>query len=182
MEASHPLSRLDPMNTPERPTARAVVSPALPFVSVRELSRNPGSVLERVAGGERLIVTRHGTPIATIQPLSGSVYQPIDRSEHDVYGRPHRDAEWEIARLSDLQRRLLRDAVKWDKIIAGRVVRAGEDWRGALEEMRLRGLVRRSPRGWVLRGPGLVLREALLAEAGYLDDVEKLDGFRYGSP
>lgn len=179
-EPSHPPDWVVVMSDSEHRLApRPRTTPTLPLVSVRHLSRKPAHVLDRVAAGERFIVTRHGTPIATIQPLSGSVFQPIDQSEHDVYGRPHRDAKHEVARLSDLQRRLLRDAVTWDKIIAGRVGRAGEDWCAALEEMRLLGLVRRSPRGWVLKGRGLVLREVLLAQAGQLDDIEKVEGFRY---
>jgi len=40
----------------------------LPWVTIRDLSRTPGGVIQRVLRGERLIVCRHGHPIATLQP------------------------------------------------------------------------------------------------------------------
>lgn len=36
---------------------------------MRELRNNGGRVLDRVAGGERLIVTRAGKPVAELRPL-----------------------------------------------------------------------------------------------------------------
>lgn len=38
-------------------------------VTVRELRNHGGEVLERVARGETLVVTRSGTPIAELRPL-----------------------------------------------------------------------------------------------------------------
>ena len=38
-------------------------------VSVRELRNEGGKVLERVAGGESLIVTMDGRPVAELRPL-----------------------------------------------------------------------------------------------------------------
>lgn len=38
-------------------------------VSVRDLRNNGGNVLDRVARGESLTVTRDGTPVAELRPL-----------------------------------------------------------------------------------------------------------------
>jgi prevent-host-death family protein len=38
-------------------------------VTVRELRNNGGEVLRRVERGERVVVTRDGTPIAELRPL-----------------------------------------------------------------------------------------------------------------
>ena len=38
-------------------------------VTIRELRNQGGSVVNRVAGGERLIVTRSGTPVAELRPI-----------------------------------------------------------------------------------------------------------------
>jgi prevent-host-death family protein len=38
-------------------------------VTVRELRNHGGEVLDRVAGGETLIVTRAGKPVAELRPL-----------------------------------------------------------------------------------------------------------------
>ena len=38
-------------------------------VTVRELRNRGGKVLDRVAAGERLIVTRSGRPVAELRPL-----------------------------------------------------------------------------------------------------------------
>jgi prevent-host-death family protein len=35
-------------------------------VGVRELSRRTGAVLESVAGGERVVIVRHGDPVAFV--------------------------------------------------------------------------------------------------------------------
>jgi len=39
-------------------------------VTIRELRNHGGDVLDRVARGERLIVTRSGKPVAELRPLS----------------------------------------------------------------------------------------------------------------
>ncbi len=41
-----------------------------PTVSVRDLRNHGGDVLDRVAAGERMVVTRDGRPIAVLAPLS----------------------------------------------------------------------------------------------------------------
>ena len=60
--------------TPER---GATEPPAFPEVTTSDLSRSPRRVLDRIAGGERLLVTCHGRPLATLQPLDGVVWQPF---------------------------------------------------------------------------------------------------------
>jgi prevent-host-death family protein len=44
-------------------------------VTVRELRNDGGRILDRVASGEALVVTRDGTPVAELRPLRGS---PLD--------------------------------------------------------------------------------------------------------
>jgi antitoxin (DNA-binding transcriptional repressor) of toxin-antitoxin stability system len=39
-------------------------------VTVRELCRNGSRVLDRVAGGEQFIITRHGRAVAELRPLT----------------------------------------------------------------------------------------------------------------
>lgn len=38
-------------------------------VTIRELRNNGGSVVERVLGGESLVVTRAGVPVAELRPV-----------------------------------------------------------------------------------------------------------------
>lgn len=38
-------------------------------VTIRELRNQGGAVVDRVAAGERLVVTRSGTPVAELRPL-----------------------------------------------------------------------------------------------------------------
>jgi len=40
-----------------------------PEVSIRELRNHGGEVVDRVAAGERLIVTRSGKPVAELRPM-----------------------------------------------------------------------------------------------------------------
>jgi prevent-host-death family protein len=39
-------------------------------ISIRELRNHGGDVVDRAAGGEHLIVTRSGKPVAELRPLS----------------------------------------------------------------------------------------------------------------
>jgi len=39
-------------------------------VTIRELRNHGGEVVDRVAAGERLVVTRGGRPVAELRPLS----------------------------------------------------------------------------------------------------------------
>ncbi|CAN5518084.1 hypothetical protein BH24ACT7_BH24ACT7_09230 [soil metagenome] len=40
-----------------------------PEISIRELRNHGGEVIDRVASGEHLIVTRSGKPVAELRPL-----------------------------------------------------------------------------------------------------------------
>ena len=42
-------------------------------VSIRELRNHGGDVVDRVAAGERVIVTRGGRPVAELRPLRSTV-------------------------------------------------------------------------------------------------------------
>ncbi len=47
-------------------------------VTIRELRNHGGEVIDRVAAGERLTVTRNGKPVAELRPLSR---QPLSAAE-----------------------------------------------------------------------------------------------------
>ena len=137
----------------------------LPTVSVRDLSRNPGEVLDRVASGERLLVSRRGRPVATLQPLDGYVFQPFDGTAHDVFGWPIGGIDGEIAKLSLAQRLLLRDCYRHWRLWSGRLPE-GMNTNGMemLQDLAVRGLARKTPRGWELTGRGLAMHEVLQRE------------------
>ncbi len=40
--------------------------------TVRDLRNHGGRVLDRVAAGERVVITRDGTPVARLEPLPGA--------------------------------------------------------------------------------------------------------------
>lgn len=40
-------------------------------VTIRELRNHGGEVIDRVAAGERLTITRNGKPVAELRPLRG---------------------------------------------------------------------------------------------------------------
>jgi prevent-host-death family protein len=41
-------------------------------VTIRELRNRGGSVVDRVAAGERVVVTRSGKPVAELRPVRGA--------------------------------------------------------------------------------------------------------------
>lgn len=47
-------------------------------VSVRELRNSGGEVLRRVEHGERIVITRDGTPVAELRPLPRSSAGPAE--------------------------------------------------------------------------------------------------------
>jgi len=51
-------------------------------VTIRELRNRGGHVLERVAAGERLIVTRDGRPVAELRPLRATAPSAADLLAH----------------------------------------------------------------------------------------------------
>jgi len=136
----------------------------LAHITMRDLSRNPGRALKRVMRGERLIVTRHGHPVGTLQPLNGCVTQPFEAQEYDLKGSLAEDLDQEIARLSPLEKKILMDGVRWDRLWLSRIPDGG--CFAVLEDWELRGLARRTPRGRVLTGRSMLLREALLERVG----------------
>lgn len=156
----------------------------LAVVTVRELSRDAREVLDRVLRGERLIVARHGRPIATLQPLDGIVVQPLSGHDCDVTGSPLGDRETELAKLSELQRQLLRDGGEFDRIYPMRIARENDlsDVLRALEGLGVRGLARKTSRGWVVSGRGMILREILLSAAGRSEEATWRIRRRGGEP
>ena len=147
----------------ERRRPREAPGP-LGVVTTTELSRSPHQVLARVAAGERLIVVRHKRPVATLQPLNGVVLQ-LEASVQDIYGWPVDAAFQEATKLSESQRELLIEAR--NGYLRPMALAQDFDFGGLIEsirEMSLRGLTKRTHRGWELTGRGMVLREALLQE------------------
>jgi antitoxin (DNA-binding transcriptional repressor) of toxin-antitoxin stability system len=143
---------------------------SFPEVTTSDLSRTPRQVLDRIGRGERLIVTCHGRPLATLQPLDGTVWQPFTGSVHDIYGWPITGPLDECEKLRDAQRDLLMDGVRFGRLVP---VRLYGDYEFAelirsIENMAIRGLVRSTNRGWMLTGRGMALREALMA--GVVED------------
>lgn len=140
-------------------------SDPLPTVSTSDLSRRPNDVLERIERGERLIVCRHKTPIATLQPLDGFVFQPFEGTAHDIFGWPIGGIDDEIAKLSDAQRALLRNCYDQWRL---RPMRLPPNlWPGyneALQDLARRGLAKKTSCGWELTGRGLAMHEALQRE------------------
>ena len=134
-----------------------------PVVTTSDLSRTPRRVLDRVAKGERLIVACHGRPLATLQPLDGVVWQPFTSSVHDIYGWPVTGASDECEKLSEAQRALLSDGVRGGRLVPTRLLGSFEfvGLIRSIENMAIRGLVRRTHRGWELTGRGMTIRETL---------------------
>ena len=157
----------------------------LPTVSIGELSREPRRVLERILRGERLIVCRHGHPVATLQPLDGYVTQPFDGRVGSLDGSPLGGLEAELDGLHRTEKELLMDCIRVGRIVTGGVgghegVRPGE----VLEQWQLRGLARTIPGfGTFATASALVLREALLKRSGRpVDLIGLFSRFARGNP
>jgi len=58
--------------------SRVIQSNMLNVITIRELRNDGGRVLDRVAGGEALTVTRDGRPVAELRPL-GRAALPVAR-------------------------------------------------------------------------------------------------------
>jgi antitoxin (DNA-binding transcriptional repressor) of toxin-antitoxin stability system len=144
------------------------MSESLAHVSTSDLSRTPRAVLDRVLQGERLIISCHGHPLATLQPLDGVVVQPFTGRGHDIFGWLAGGEADECVKLSQAQRDLLSEAISHGKFVFGRL-HGRHDFRAlieAVEDLRLRGLARKTHRGWVLTGRGMVLHESLARRNG----------------
>ena len=136
--------------------------------SVTDLARKPGELVDRVLAGERFVVYRHRRPVATLQPLNGCVVQPCDGAEHDVMGSPVGSASDEVDKLSAVQQALLLDGISLGRIVTSRWSqdRAPSERARAIEDLILRGLGRKSTRGTILTGRGMVLRGELFVRDG----------------
>ena len=66
------------------PGARAIAAAPVEEVSLRELNRNTGRLIEVAEDGTRLILTRHATPVAVVL----SVADFVDVVEPPVLERP----------------------------------------------------------------------------------------------
>ena len=129
----------------------------MPSVSVRELVRNPGVVIDYVHSGERFIVTRHGTPVATLQPIDGWIHCG-DGPPTDIHGEVLGDPALELSKLTPDQHQML---LKVDPL--GRYIYiAGINFPELLKDLVARGLARKSSRRGVrITGRGMVLAEEL---------------------
>jgi prevent-host-death family protein len=60
-------------------------------VSIRDLRNHGGDVIDRVASGERITVTRSGKPVAELRPLKSGVPAEvlIQRRQHLPAVDPH---------------------------------------------------------------------------------------------
>ena len=105
----------------------------------------------------------HKTPVATLQPLDGVVQQPGGRA-HDIYGWPIDGALQEAEKLGEVQQELLTNGIRFGRLVPARLSYRFDFGRlnRAVQDLALRGMARRTERGWELTGRGMVLREALL--------------------
>jgi len=129
----------------------------LPVVSIRDLIRRPGEFIDRIEDGERLVVSRYNRPVATLQPIDGWVgYR--NGPPTDIHGEPLGDPAHEVSKLAPHQRAMLLGVNR-----LGRYIHTGsKDYRRLMGDMVLRGLARKSsPRGMVITGRGMVLKEWL---------------------
>lgn len=142
--------------------------PLISVVTTSDLSRAPRRVLDRISRGERFIVCCHGRPLATLQPLDGTVWHPFTGGVHDIYGWPVGGASQECAKLSEVQRELLSDGVRQGRLSPARLHDRYDfvELIRSIEEMALVGLVYRTDRGWELTGRGMTLRETLMQVNG----------------
>lgn len=128
-------------------------------------------MLERVRSGERFIVCRHGTPVATLQPIDGWCGDIEGRNECDIYGSPLGDPVHEVGKLSDVQRELLVRSLRNGRYLYG----GQQGYREAMQDLVLRGLARKSShRGMVLTGRGIVLKEWLLKRPGGSSEIRSV--------
>lgn len=139
----------------------------LPWLSLRDLTRQPGPFVDRVARGERFIVTKHGRPIATLQPLDGYVVDPRAGVESDICGSPLGNPRAEAEKLTRVQREMLRNANRLHQVTTADIPHSERGWRVEMDELELRGLAKRTEtrHGLYLTGRGMVLQEWLNSEA-----------------
>jgi antitoxin (DNA-binding transcriptional repressor) of toxin-antitoxin stability system len=141
-----------------------------PTVSIRDLGKKPGAVIDQVLGGERLIVCRHGVPVATLQPLTGYVLQPGVVAPHDIAGDPLADVQGALNQIPPFTTELLRtcrtDVIKLRHEFSNWPSRA---FRESMDDLVVRGLARRTHRGMTLTGLGLFFKDELIRRVGHGD-------------
>jgi len=63
-------------------------------VSIRELRNHGGDVVDRVAAGERVVVTRNGKPVAELRPLPAKAVTNVELVRRWRRLRPVDPIEW----------------------------------------------------------------------------------------
>ena len=63
-------------------------------VSIRELRNLGGDVVDRVAAGERVVVTRNGKPVAELRPLPAKAVTNVELVRRWRRLRPVDPIEW----------------------------------------------------------------------------------------
>ena len=86
---------------------------------VRELKRDAPKLVERAAGGERILITRYGKPRAQLGPLDEG--GPAESERARAWAAERRAFE---RLVPDLERRYLG---KWVAVLGGRVVATNAD-------------------------------------------------------
>ena len=62
--------------------------PRMTEVTIRELRNHGGNVVDRVASGERVIITRAGRPVAELRPIPGPGITAVQLLERWRQTRP----------------------------------------------------------------------------------------------
>jgi prevent-host-death family protein len=103
-------------------------------VTLRELNRHTSRVVTATCAGERMIITRHGMPVAVLMSTLDAL-ELAGLPEPELRGRfaqsptpmALRDSLWEgLRRLvgSEMERRMRRRA--WSRLLRGRVMGGGD--------------------------------------------------------
>lgn len=136
-------------------------------IQASELNKRAGELLHDVLVGKRFIVYRHRRPVATLQPLNGCVVSPAGGPPHDIWGFPMGDPSDELEKLTPVQHAMLLDGIRLGRFVYGFLpADQSAEFKGALEDLVIRGFARRSERGTLITGRGMVLREELYARHG----------------
>ena len=72
------------------------------YLSQRELRNDSGEILRAVAGGETVIVTRNGTPLAELRPLRRRTFVPRAESALVAVHAPVLDSAAFRAEIDDV--------------------------------------------------------------------------------
>lgn len=111
-----------------------------------------------------MLVSCHGRPVATLQPLDGVVVQPFTGGAHDIFGWPAGGALAEADKLTEIQRALLtHGVVRRIRVAPTRLWGPFEEAEVAdcVRQIQVEGIAKRTSRGLELTARGMALREAL---------------------